>query len=109
MGRLFLVYSCAYHLSCSQYFSPVTAKAHGTSNFSWTAALFVDMFSSSNTNNALETQPSVVFEWNAVEYLWDAQHSRDEYIASKKFIVENCVITGLKVHPSVSSPPSTSN
>lgn len=81
-----------------EYFNPITADPHGTGQFSWSAALFIDMFYSPGGGSRVGVaEPSVVHSWGSVEFLWDANHSRTEYLATGGFVPEHCVITGLKV------------
>lgn len=46
---------------------------------------------------AEDYDPVVVAEWVAVNYTWTDEHSYHNYVANGNFIVENCILAGIKV------------
>jgi len=44
--------------------------------------------------------PDVVYEWTTVEFSWPNAATRAAYIADGRYIVANCIVTGIKVYGS---------
>ncbi|XP_033762336.1 protein yellow-like [Pecten maximus] len=42
-------------------------------------------------------QPQVVYEWRSLDYAWPNDTTKQQFITEKRYIVENNIITGIKV------------
>jgi hypothetical protein len=54
----------------------------------------------------VDLEPDIVAEWISLDYAWDLNHNREEYISRGKYIVENNALAGVKVQD---TPCSTCN
>jgi hypothetical protein len=52
----------------------------------------------SASNGAVLPSPTVVAEFVSLNYTWDKDHSYSQYVSSKKFIPENCLLAGINVY-----------
>lgn len=52
-------------------------------------------------SSTVNYQTKLVAQWNTggIDYLWDATHVKDDYVASKQFQVNNNAIAGVKIAP----------
>jgi hypothetical protein len=46
---------------------------------------------------AAAVESKIFAEWAVLNYTWDATHTHDEYVKTKKFIPQNCAMAGINV------------
>jgi hypothetical protein len=60
-------------------------------------SFFVSWSAAALLTSAAATEPEVVYEWEQLDWTWDTTHTQADYLATSKFVPENCLLAGINV------------